>query len=150
MIFFRFVFLFSFAPLKGEYIALFVVQDSELSKDGVSFAVYTNTGVEESNVALIALKNIFSRQLPKMPKDYIVRLVFDQRHLTLAIKVNSVIIGGICYRPYHFLRFGEIAFCAINGSDQVRGYGTKLMNALKAYVQKYSKFIRSVVCHLHT
>jgi histone acetyltransferase len=29
---------------------------------------------------LIDLKNIFSRQLPKMPKEYIVKLVFDRNH----------------------------------------------------------------------
>jgi histone acetyltransferase len=29
---------------------------------------------------LTDLKNIFARQLPKMPKDYIVKLVFDRNH----------------------------------------------------------------------
>ena len=29
---------------------------------------------------LITLKNIFGKQLPKMPKEYIVRLVMDRRH----------------------------------------------------------------------
>lgn len=66
-----------------------------------------------------------------MPKDYIVRLVFDRRHKSLAIIRNGRIIGGICYRPYREQRFGEIAFCAINANEQVRGYGTKLMNQLK-------------------
>ena len=33
-------------------------------------------------------------------------------------------------------RFGEIAFCAISASEQVRGYGTMLMNNLKIYTQK--------------
>jgi hypothetical protein len=39
-------------------------------------------------------QNIFSRQLPKMPKDYIVRLVFDRRHISLAILRLGRIIGG--------------------------------------------------------
>ena len=29
---------------------------------------------------LIDLKNIFAKQLPKMPKEYIVKLVFDRHH----------------------------------------------------------------------
>lgn len=74
-----------------------------------------------------------------MPKDYIVRLVFDKRHISLAIKSNEKIIGGICYRPYKDQRFGEIAFCAITASEQVRGYGTSLMNQLKVVAQRDSK-----------
>jgi len=76
-----------------------------------------------------------------MPKDYIVRLVFDRRHKSLAVLSDDAlhrggddeIIGGICYRPYAEMRFAEIAFCAVNGSHQVKGYGTKLMNLLKRH-----------------
>jgi histone acetyltransferase len=102
----------------------------------VSFDIVTNDGKEKSLVDLIALKNIFSRQLPKMPKEYIVRLVLDKRHISLAIRRDNKIIGGICYRPYDEQRFGEIAFCAISGMEQVRGFGTLLMNHLKHHVQK--------------
>jgi len=50
---------------------------------------------------LIDLKNIFSRQLPKMPKEYIVKLVFDRHHESMAVlKNSSKVIGGICYRVY--------------------------------------------------
>lgn len=100
------------------------------------FRVYTNDNTDESCEALIALKNIFSRQLPKMPKEYIVRLVFDRRHVSLAIIRQNRIVGGICYRPYFEQRFGEIAFCAINGTEQIRGYGTLLMNHVKHHVQR--------------
>jgi len=103
----------------------------------VTFRVFINDGTDATNEALIALKNIFSRQLPKMPKEYIVRLVLDRRHVSMAICRGERIIGGICYRPYPEQRFGEIAFCAISGTEQVRGYGTMLMNHLKDYVQRY-------------
>ena len=105
-------------------------------EDTVYFVSYTNDGKEKSSIALVALKNIFSRQLPKMPKEYIVRLVFDRRHISLAICRQGRIIGGICYRPYYEQRFGEIAFCAISGTEQVKGYGTLLMNYVKCHVQK--------------
>lgn len=32
-------------------------------------------------------------------------------------------------------KFGEIAFCAITADEQVRGYGTRLMNHLKQYAR---------------
>ena len=50
---------------------------------------------------LIDLKNIFARQLPKMPKEYIIKLVFDRNHESLIIlRNNSKVIGGICFRTY--------------------------------------------------
>jgi histone acetyltransferase len=102
----------------------------------IEFELVINDGTDESNMKLIALKNIFSKQLPKMPKEYIVRLVFDKRHISLAIKRNQRIIGGICYRAYGPQRFAEIAFCAVNSSEQVKGFGTKLMNQLKFVAQR--------------
>lgn len=81
---------------------------------------------------LIDLKNIFSRQLPKMPKEYIVKLVFDRNHESMVIlKDDKKVIGGICFRVFEPERFAEIAFLAITANEQVRGYGTRLMNKLK-------------------
>ena len=50
-----------------------------------------------------------SKQLPNMPKEYIVRLVFDPRHHSMLCLKNDVVIGGITYR---FLEANmcEIAF----------------------------------------
>ncbi len=130
-------------PFPGESLAL--KEGPEAEHPDISFRVFTNDGSDESSMALITLKNIFSRQLPKMPKEYIVRLVFDHRHYSLAICKKGRIIGGICYRPYFPQRFGEIAFCAINGAEQVKGYGTILMNRLKNHCQTERKsfyFIR--------
>ena len=63
-------------------------------------------------------KKIF-QTLPKMPSDYIVRLVLDRRHETLClIKNDELVIGGICYRPNIQQKFAEIAFCAIDSSKQ--------------------------------
>lgn len=90
--------------------------------------IVENDGTEENLVRLIGLKNLFSKQLPKMPRDYIVRLVFDRRHKSLAIlsddpKVKGTddeIIGGICYRAYPDMKFAEIAFCAVSQAQQVK------------------------------
>jgi histone acetyltransferase len=132
----------------------------------------TNDGSDESLCRLLECKCLFGRQLPKMPKEYIVRLVFDSRHMTLVMKrkegIQSVIpspapsevesvrsqpketkpqspqksptiskpageketvVAAVCFRP--FQSFAEIAFLAVNSKEQVRGYGTRLMNHLK-------------------
>ena len=102
----------------------------------IKFEVITNDGEPEHMVQLTTLKNIFSRQLPKMPREYIVRLVFDRNHRSLLLLKNGTrVIGGISYRPFEEQHFAEIAFCAINAADQVRGYGTRLMNHLKEHVK---------------
>lgn len=82
--------------------------------------------------SLLHLKNIFSRQLPNMPKEYIARLVFDRRHRSVAVvRRKGTVMGGITYRPFPHAGFGEIAFCAVSGTEQVKGFGTRLMNYTK-------------------
>ena len=39
--------------------------------------------------------------------------------------------AGVTYRPFHSQRFGEIAFCAVSANEQVKGFGTRLMNYTK-------------------
>ena len=76
----------------------------------------------------MALKSLFAKQLPKMPRPYIARLVFDRRHTSLAIlsddpalkDTDEEVIGSICYRAFPEMRFAEIAFCAVNASHQVK------------------------------
>mmetsp|Transcript_43760 Transcript_43760/g.106998 ORF Transcript_43760/g.106998 Transcript_43760/m.106998 type:complete len:386 (+) Transcript_43760:108-1265(+) len=102
----------------------------------LQFKTVWNDGTPTNLRFLCELKEIFGQQLPKMPKEYIVRLVFCKRHKSVcAIKrgggLPPRVIGGICYRPYLEQRFGEIAFCAIKTEEQVRGYGTRLMNQTK-------------------
>jgi len=86
-------------------------------------------------VWLIGLKNIFGRQLPNMPKEYIVRLLMDRNHKSVMVIRRNLVVGGITYRPYVSQRFGEIAFCAITADEQVKGYGTRLMNHLKQHAR---------------
>ena len=45
------------------------------SYDSIKHAIVTNDGSQKNLVRLIGLKSLFAKQLPKMPKEYIVRLV---------------------------------------------------------------------------
>ncbi len=76
---------------------------------------------------LVGLQNVFSHQLPRMPKEYITRLVFDPKHKTLALIKDGRVIGGICFRMFPSQGFTEIVFCAVTSNEQVKGYGTHLM-----------------------
>lgn len=59
-------------------------------------------------------------------------MVFDRNHESMVIvKDDGKVIGGICFRVFEQERFAEIAFLAITSNEQVRGYGTRLMNKLK-------------------
>ncbi|KAG5514523.1 hypothetical protein RHGRI_035808 [Rhododendron griersonianum] len=99
------------------------------------FACVSNDGIDEHMVWLIGLKIIFGRQLPNMPKEYIVRLLMDRNHKSVMVIRRNHVVGGITYRPYVSQKFGEIAFCAITGDEQVKGYGTRLMNHLKQHAR---------------
>ena len=138
-------------------------------RDGViTYEFVTNDGSDASLMQLVHCKCLFGRQLPKMPKEYIVRLVFDRRHFCLVMKkkevvgttppsasaspsesgssihpgevppttgrTNETVVAAVCFRPFH--TFAEIAFLAVSSKDQVRGYGTRLMNHLKESLKR--------------
>lgn len=93
-------------------------------RDGViEFRVVNNDNSKENMIILTGLKNIFQKQLPKMPREYIARLIYDRNHLSMAIvKKPLQVVGGITYRPFNHRRFAEIVFCAITSSEQVKVY----------------------------
>ncbi|XP_071724564.1 histone acetyltransferase GCN5 [Rutidosis leptorrhynchoides] len=101
----------------------------------LKFVCVSNDGVDEHMVWLIGLKNIFARQLPNMPREYIVRLLMDRNHKSVMVIRRNHVVGGITFRPYPSQKFGEIAFCAITADEQVKGYGTRLMNHLKKHAR---------------
>ena len=93
----------------------------------IEFRVVNNDNTKENMIILTGLKNIFQKQLPKMPREYIARLIYDRNHLSMAIvKKPLQVVGGITYRPFNHRKFAEIAFCAITSSEQVKVHSTYL------------------------
>ena len=118
---------------------------TEEKKGLISFHIVANSITKEVDkqdlMWLIGLQNVFSHQLPRMPKEYITRLVFDPKHKTLAlVKDSNKVIGGISFRMFPNQGFSEIVFCAVTSNEQVKGYGTHLMNHLKDYHIKHKIF----------
>lgn len=107
----------------------------------VEFRCIKNNKNREELKHLIDLKWIIAKQLPRMPKAYIVRLIMDRIHESIIIlkKVGEdkekELIGGVVYRPFYDQKFFEIAFLTIVTTEQYKGYGTRIMNVLKNYAQ---------------
>lgn len=67
----------------------------------IEFRVVNNDGRRESTIILTGLKCIFQKQLPKMPKDYIARLVYDRTHLSIAIVKKPLEVVGYVHHSSH-------------------------------------------------
>ena len=103
----------------------------------VEFRVVVNDGSDEAMILLTGLKNIYQKQLPNMPKEYIARLVYDKTHGSMAVvRKPLTVLGGITYRAFMERNFAEIVFCAIASTEQVQGYGSRLMSHVKDHVRE--------------
>ncbi len=101
------------------------------------FAVISNDRKPETLNQLLRLRNLFSKALVKMPRDYLVKMIFDRRHLTYTMfREDGSIVGGLCFRPFANRGFVEVVFLAISSTDQVKGKGTRLMNHFKEYCKR--------------
>ena len=60
-------------PLKKEKPAV-----TEERQGLIEFRVFSNDGSRDSMILLTGMKNLFQKQLPKMPREYIARLVYDR------------------------------------------------------------------------
>ncbi|PAA90919.1 hypothetical protein BOX15_Mlig015281g1 [Macrostomum lignano] len=128
-------------PVLVPGIGKFATRDAqalqEESSGLISFKVINNSlshrPESRTQLWLLQLLNVFALQLPRMPKEYIARLVFDPKHKNLVLVKRDQVSGGICFRMFPTQGFTEIVFCAVIFNEQVKGYGTLLMNHLKDY-----------------
>lgn len=105
-----------------------------------------------------------------MPREYITRLIYDRSHKSLLIlrpataeeqkkssaleetggiledkvrdALKMVVVGGITYKGFIERGFIEIVFCAISSTEQVKGYGSFLMNHMKEQAKKEGPLIQ--------
>ena len=129
-------------PRASRIILIIALQPAVLEERNgdIEYRVVNNDGARESTIILTGLKCLFQKQLPKMPKDYIARLVYDRNHVSIAIvKMPLEVIGGITIREFRDRGFAEIVFCAVSSDQQVKGYGAHMMAHLKDYVKAKSE-----------
>lgn len=112
-----------------------------------------NDGAQHHTMQLFGFKKVISQQLPMMPREYILRILLDRYHrCVLAIDIpnfdqqafdrnpemyleKAIVLGGICFRPFHSQGFAEIVFLAVEEQQKHRGLGTQIMNHLKEHVK---------------
>ncbi|KAG0418722.1 Histone acetyltransferase GCN5 [Dictyocoela roeselum] len=82
---------------------------------------------------LLQFRALVQKQLPKMPKEYIFRVVFSEAHRCLLCYNKSTLVGGLCYRPFYERSFFEIVFLAIHSDMQIKGFGSFLMDFSKEH-----------------
>lgn len=93
----------------------------EMRQGLIQVIAVENDKTPRSLIILTGLKTLFQKQLPKMPREYIARLVYDANSKALAIvKHGYKVVGGICYRPFPQRGFAEIVFFATASVDQVK------------------------------
>lgn len=56
--------------------------------------------------------------------------------------LGMVVVGGITYKGFFDRGFIEIVFCAISSTEQVKGYGSYLMNHMKEQAKKEGPLVQ--------
>ena len=68
----------------------YLKRDSQIKREEdmgkIEFVVVKNDKTLQSMRNLIELKNIVAKQLPRMPRNYIVRLIMDRQHQAMIIR----------------------------------------------------------------
>lgn len=122
----------------------------EFKNGKLNIQVFSSRDPTTSFDSLLHVKYLFQKMLPKMPKDYILRQVFDRNHccMTLNEKIESKedtfrIVGGVLFRPCFERKLIEIVFLAVDSEYHVNGYGTFLFNCFKEICKlQYSMFFK--------
>lgn len=95
----------------------------------IQFECLTNDREPGKLIKLLTLKSIFSRQLPKMPREYLTRLTFDRQHYCLAL------LKQVGRRLNHVCVFMDVVCIQINISTCVRAF--PLVNGCMRYACMY-------------
>jgi N-acetylglutamate synthase-like GNAT family acetyltransferase len=88
---------------------------------------------------LIGLKEVISKQLPEMPKYYIMRALFDGHHESLCVLKNGKVVGGCTFRPFAKQGFVEVVFLVVNPNTTNKGLGSLIMTEVKTFVHSVIK-----------
>lgn len=113
---------------ESEFINMFKNSEIEISIHSTAFSWSPS---ELKNIFLF--RNIIQKQLPKMPKEYIFKVLMSEVHRNIMIFYKKVLIGGLCYRPFFDQGFAEIVFLAVDADKQIQGFGSFLMDFYKEH-----------------
>ena len=101
--------------------------------DALEVRVVTDSKSPDGWALLVGLKEEISKQLPEMPKSYIMRALFDGNHQSLCVSKYGKVVGGCAFRPLVKQNFVEVVFLAVNQNTKSKGLGSLIMSEVKAY-----------------
>ncbi|CAN0099839.1 unnamed protein product, partial [Discosporangium mesarthrocarpum] len=113
-------------------------------EDRIQVDCTSNDGDPDRMAMLIGVKEIVCTELPKMPREHIVRIILDRRHKNLVISRDGDPIAAATFRPFYGQCLAELTFCVVTGTEKGKGFGSRLMNELKEYIKLEG------LTHLHT
>lgn len=115
--------------LKGD-----AAKEAVEKKEAFVVKVVTDSKNPEGWELLIGLKEVISKQLPEMPKYYIMRALFDGYHESLCVIKDGEVVGGCTFRPFLKQEFVEVVFLVVNPNTLNKGLGSLIMGEVKNYV----------------
>lgn len=90
------------AAMRFEHLARDESARAEEERGVIEFRIINNSLEFDQEAQkllwLLQLQNVFAMQLPRMPRDYIARLVFDPKHKNMVLVKAGQVIGGVCFR----------------------------------------------------
>lgn len=142
-------------PTKLERIIAFLLgnipefdasEESNVGCDAITSDILKNnlgTGITGNKKLLMQKSiNVFHRHLPNMGSQNIHGVVFNQKHATLVLIKDKMVIAGMNFRQFPHENFSEIVYLAVKTEEQCRGHGTIMMNFAKnLYIQNNIKCI---------
>lgn len=122
----------------------------EFTSGKLNIQVFSSSDSSTSYESLLHVKYLFQRMLPKMPKDYILRQVFDENQCCMTINEQIEgkpdvyrILGAILYRPCFVRNLVEIVFLAIDSDYHISGYGSFMFNCFKEVIKlQFSAYLK--------
>lgn len=92
---------------------------------------------------ILLFKEILQKQLPRMPREYIFKQIFNEKHNNILCFLKDRMIGGVCYRSFYEKNFIEIVFLAVESDVQVTGHGSMIIDILKEHIKREIQNIES-------
>ncbi|KAH6566954.1 hypothetical protein BASA60_009235 [Batrachochytrium salamandrivorans] len=111
-------------PMADTVVPTDALMDSlppQMARDLVAEKLKNNKALQTEREGLVSFRVVKKR--------------LNHHHMAV-VRRPLVVLGGITYRPFDKRNFAEIVFCAITSTEQVQGYGSRLMSHVKDYVRE--------------
>ncbi|KAI1719800.1 exostosin family domain-containing protein [Ditylenchus destructor] len=115
------------------------IADREMSGGNTSLMLIRNTNSwlqsHEKMSYFTQIQRLYAAGLTKMGRDYITHTTFNPLHSNMFIRnAKRNVIASICFHEIKARNLVELIFFVVHVNQQLKGYGTLMMNAFKQYI----------------